>query len=592
MNSNTSVFLRGSVDTVCSNQDLLSKVQPFFDDVKYQLAHTHHFGILQNALNSDSSLTREKYVLKHCALLFKLKNDVPYLGLGSKNGFKSVKDFQCLKEWNGVETCQSWAVLLNAGHLFGTFATERALLFHMDRNLDDREQFIKQSIGFDRSHGNKLRGRFERAINEAQLMRFHYLLSLWRLRTNGVSQLNDQERKKAQLLIKAFLDPPSEGVRRWQDVYRRTRRLTYLEIHGLLKDKQFITANANLDGLDLKALFPVDSLPNADWSSQCRWQAIDAIERDHTTHLFGTSEAASAVLSHIEHFKPWFKEQQNSGADFTTILDNLFGKPSDWREPVPTPYRSFISLQVPVKWDWLTETRLWMRDEHQENPWGDSNFLLTPDPGSGPLVVELYSGKDGLSISALRQSVVQLGRAFVGSLNIEERHLLWMSSARLIARAFKACLKDSFDIQIQPVHGSDGHIGYASISDSYELARGFVKGFLVACQDEGRENELRQLLSIIDTMNLWRAPAMIMLARTIVVDGCNQQKTDIDGLCGFFQDDVLHWVVVECKEGSGGAQQLRKNLNPCLTDPLKGINKVSHQAFNAWHGKLDSPQML
>ena len=50
-----------------------------------------------------------------------------------------------------------------------------------------------------------------------------------------------------------------------------------------------------------------------------------------------------------------------------------------------------------------------MRDENQENPWGESNYLITPDPGSGPLVVDLYSGEEGFSIPALRQSVVQLG---------------------------------------------------------------------------------------------------------------------------------------------------------------------------------------
>ena len=142
-----------------------------------------------------------------------------------------------------------------------------------------------------------------------------------------------------------------------------------------------------------------------------------------------------------------------------------------------------------------------------------------------------------------------------------------MSSARLLARAFKACLKGDYDIRIQPVHGSDGHAGYASISGSYELTRGLVKGFLVACQDEGRENELRQLISITDKLGYWRTPTMIMLARTLVVDRSkNEDKTDIDGLCGFFQDDKLIWVVMECKEkGSGkGQQQLKKNLNPCF----------------------------
>lgn len=434
-------------------------------------------------------------------------------------------------------------------------------------------------------------------MNEARLLRFHYLLSLWRLRSGGVSGLDGQDRKKAQLLIRAFLSPPSDAVRRWKDAYRRTRKLTYLAIHGALEDVQFIIKDKNedLDDLELKAWFPVDSLPDADWSSQCRWQAIDAIERDHTTHLFGTSKAASAVLSHIGSFKPWFKKRKENGEEFTSILDSLFLKPEDWDEPTHRNYQSFISLQAPVKWDWLTETRLWMRDENQEDPWGESNYLITPDPGSGPLVVDLYSGEEGFSIPALRQSVVQLGRAFVGTLNHKDRHLLWMSSARLLACAFKACLKADYDIRIQPVHGSDGHAGYASISGSYELTRGLVKGFLVACQDEGRENELRQLISITDKLDYWRTPTMIMLARALVVDRSkNEDKTDIDGLCGFFQDDKLIWVVMECKKkGSGkGEKQLEENLNPCLKNPLKDISKVSHQAFDTWYAKLESPPML
>ena len=298
------------------------------------------------------------------------------------------------------------------------------------------------------------------------------------------------------------------------------------------------------------------------------------------------------MLSHIEAFKPWLTKRKQEGKDVDEIIDALFTEPTDWQEPRDRDYRGFLGLQLPIQLDWLTETRLWLRDTAQENPWIGANFLVTPDPNGSTTAIDLYSGPDGFPIHALHHSVKQLSRAFLGAANRADRYQLWASTSRLIARAFEATLSSNFAVRIQPVMAKGDHVGYASLGDTYELCRGFVKGFLVACLDEGRENELRQLLSLTDAMNRWRSPAMIMLAKTLILDRrTNQEVTDIDGLCGFFGEDGLKWIILECKkkDSGGGERQLHEGLGRATAQPLGDIHFASHRTCDSWWTEILSP---
>ncbi len=89
--------------------------------VRAHLEGTRHFGILKRPVDID--ITRLGYVELQCSLLLRLKERYPGYGLGSKVAIDGG-------EATGLELCQLWAVLGSWGHLWGTFATERALAFN------------------------------------------------------------------------------------------------------------------------------------------------------------------------------------------------------------------------------------------------------------------------------------------------------------------------------------------------------------------------------------------------------------------------------------------------------------------------------
>jgi hypothetical protein len=164
-----------------------------------------------------------------------------------------------------------------------------------------------------------------------------------------------------------------------------------------------------------------------------------------------------------------------------------------------------------------------------------------------------------------------------------------------MAQAFSSCLKAEYAIRIQPVKASPGHVGYASLGDTYEMVRGLVKSFLVACDEPGRENELRQLLAITDKMSYWRRPAMVMLAKTVVVDRADGRHiTDIDGLSGLFDGSSLNWVVMECKKrgSADGGKQLREGLGPCMIGNVGVVQHFEHGTCEAWSLTVPSPETL
>src|SRR4051812_43715724 len=110
-----------------ASEALLFEAQPFFEDAHHQLESTRHFGMLAESLEPAQAATRADYVTRHAFLLARVKQVVPGVGLGSHNLFPPKReerdDWSPVRNWTGLQVCQSWSVLLNAGHLWGTFAT-------------------------------------------------------------------------------------------------------------------------------------------------------------------------------------------------------------------------------------------------------------------------------------------------------------------------------------------------------------------------------------------------------------------------------------------------------------------------------------
>lgn len=580
---------------------LLEKVRPFFDDAQAQLESTPHFGLLADLLELEAGPSRAEYVLRHCMFLRRVKEAVAGIGLGRSDFFPKKSDARDRDDWakvqkfTGLEICQAWAILLNAGHLWATFATERGLLFELDRDLPYREEFVSTATDFDKTSGNTMRGVFEDALDKVHLHKFHYLLAIWRLRDNGLSKLAPQQRQIARILIKAFLLTPTESLKRLVFTFRKTRQLVYLSIHNGLKNAKYQVNE--IEDSDLPALFPADMLVAGDWVARTRWDVFDAIDRHDAAELFGSNQAAAHVLAHVESFKNWWKALKKRETPLGQMLDQLYCKPADWPFRELANYRHFVSLKVPSSVDWLSEVRLWLRDSSQADPWGNANFLVTANPQETTLRIDIYNRDEGISTLSLEHAVHQLSRAF-GAVHDRGAHQeLEMSCAQLIARTFESTLLPGYSLRIRPLNASNGQVRYACLGNTYELVRGIVKKFLPTCKDPNRAIELRQTITIADELGHWRCPAMMMLG---IVEVVRAQEygfdtiAEIDGLVGIFLNGRILWLVVETKkEGSqDGEKQLRAHLGGALKDSIPEVCSKRYRGQEAWYFILESPERV
>lgn len=564
-------------------KEVLANSLPFLKATETLLKMTPHFGVLAPSLESETVTTRLDYILQQCQLLYKLKRQVPGLGLGSKN----FLDCACLKGFTGLDICQSWSILLNYGHLFGTFATERPLLFELDRDLEFRNIFVVECT---RGATSDLRDDVEIILDEGRLYSFHYLLALWRLRTGNSASFPPDYLNKARHLVKAFLQRPSDSkLENLKSIFKRVRALTYLSIHARLNNRPHTIGK--ISEQDLSSLFPQDALPEADWLSSSRWDVYKAMDRFDSETLFADTNASLSVLRHINEFRRWWRD---SKIPVPARIDQLFVKPGDWPTDTKAELLHLIELRIPSPMGWIHEVRHWLRDDSESDPWEGSEFLITPSAlDDQPLKVAVFTQPSCFSVRTLEHITRQLARPYSGAAEFQDQRTLWMSTARLAALAFGSLLNTEYRIRLTPSHARSDHVGYATAGATYEFVRGRVKAFLPHLQDAQRAKELRQLLWVADSVVGWRNPCLVLLARTEIINSQGKIITELDGVLGYFRNNSLHWLIVETKkETTGGDRQLKEKFFPTLLGTAPQVQNRQQGTEAIWFVTLEAPTKL
>ncbi len=138
---------------------------------------------------------------------------------------------------SGAELLKSWALLANLGHLNGTFATERALLFYVIR--ERRDEFLSFFDGDD-----DLRRWASATVDEARIYSFFQALAFVRLRSLfRRANLPEGELDAWRNTLRAYvLDGASEQVLTLKNTFRNLRRLAFLAL-----DSHYTPSFARLD---------------------------------------------------------------------------------------------------------------------------------------------------------------------------------------------------------------------------------------------------------------------------------------------------------------------------------------------------------
>lgn len=185
-------------------------------------------GVIRNVYEGAHH-SRWEYVMLQLSLIHRLSVETDEkdrkvargLGLGSSN-----IEFQGRCP-TGADILQMWTLLLNAGHLPGTFATERALLKSCKKHRD-LQRTIRQGLPGE----TRVRQYFTEILREDDIYSFHKILICFYLERYRKYILNQSRFVDFLQEIMSFYLFPSDDHRESQENYcrlfRRIRQISYL----------------------------------------------------------------------------------------------------------------------------------------------------------------------------------------------------------------------------------------------------------------------------------------------------------------------------------------------------------------------------
>jgi len=530
--------------------------QPWIRD---QLQKTYHFGSLVGtpALEPIGRLlSRYDYVVLHCALVLDAKLKWPGAGLSSVTEVTYGIE---KKPLTGLEVCQSWAILLNLGHLFGTFGSERALFWQLEADRDLRRKILARIGSFN---SQQLQRHCEQELYQSDLHHLFYVLAAWR-----ICDATPAIRETGLNLIRMFLgEQRDQYMRRLRWIFKFSRQIAYNAIHSCMSGGVSTDVLLQRSITELPARDPIifDDHTDEDIPLASLLNACDAYHGDAT---FVSAEAASSVLTHIRAFKKWWNLHGDQGDTNVQRLERLFLRPDDWPVITEGDLRHFVRLRlIGEHTEWLAHVRSWYGDDR----WGTANFLISPSPGQRGLICDVYAGSDGLSVN----TICHMAKLLADDSKIswrtdhptEVERKLWRSVAHFGARLFEDALREGFHLRLDPVNAKDGPSNYAILAPDFETGRArLIKPMLPIRGDGDRARELDAMIDVSEKLITSNRPWLVFLARTKIV-GEGRAVADIDGLCAQFFDDHIEWTVLEFKvPGQGGAAgQLKEKTLACV----------------------------
>lgn len=188
-----------------------------------KLKSINQLGVIKNTFNGTQH-PRWEYVVLQIYLLNQLKGTEFKSGLASN--IKISINNQNI-EISSCELIQIWILLLNSGHLPGTFASERGILACFKENKD----FFKT---FDGGLPKNLRTSFKEAINKDNVYDIHKFIIAFLLKrhTNCPIEFQDTGLKIVDILIECLelyiSESDNEKIIQCKFYFNRIRQISYL----------------------------------------------------------------------------------------------------------------------------------------------------------------------------------------------------------------------------------------------------------------------------------------------------------------------------------------------------------------------------
>lgn len=484
--------------------------------------------------------SRLDYVAEIIAVADEFKQKSRGFGLGSPASPTIDFGDQRLTD---LELIQAWAILQSASHLFGTFATERALLFTLRHDAATTGQF-------EVALGHPLRSAVESLLQRTTMYSFGGALMGWR----ATRHLEGKIGECARSCVAAYLDRGRYEHPR--EIFRRLRQLASLRLQDTTGVNSAILLPLEDDSV-LEQLMPNDGVVFRSFD-QYRTPLVrltEAVDDYQYSTYFTGDQASSIVLNHLREFKKWWAASGASGKSVAERVDSLFSRPSDWPVIAPDQLKLVGKLIVGIEKDhWYDEVKAWWDDGR---PWSGThnNFFLSHAPRSTSGSLSLY-GDAMTQPATLHHVLTRLCKHSTEAFSNAPQGEFWRSLAAFLAQLLAGRLVTRRKLMIDPIEGHENRIGYVVLAERRTAALERVEALLRQLKDLGRVRELQSVTEYFRTIDEDPTARWIFFLGKVRCFHVDEEGTighedgDLDGVIGRVTPTGTAWDLLEVKGGN------------------------------------------
>lgn len=468
---------------------------------------------------------------------------------------------------SGVDILQIWILLFNAGHLHGTFATERAIL-RCCKKYEDLRKMISESL-FEQG----IRDEFKALRENDDIYKFHRILIAFNLE---IYKKNSEDERFIDFLLKIimfyFKDEDDEKLKKKQIKYKyiftRIRQLSYLFL-----DSQYtpfpISFNLSLVFLN----FP-------DYYDHLFTERNDPIIRTLESFqdllsiiAYHSAESIRELGRHARRIEDKIdKERGEKITNAQELYEYLYLKNDNEFSPEPYDWQDALNLYVLFEIDSPESPLIKIfkkKSTELETSWSEKykeSCQLTFQPGSNQkhMVITLAL----LPNSEIRRNMKIIGEFLEDLITLyfeikEERGINKNDLSRVDEIFQKVFDEQTIFILKYITNGKFSfelkkeNLLHKTMMPIRETEQGLmvIEEELLDIKDEDRKKELKVFRQVLKDLDC-SSKMLISLSRIDVYDYHGEPFTDFDGFGFGFKDGYLGILIVETKETRKKCQNL------------------------------------
>lgn len=279
-------------------------------DQKQDIKRLHdidQLGVIRNVYGGAHH-PRWEYVILQLSLISHFNESTQSKGL---LGWADYVDM-ISKEITGADVLQTWTLLFNAGHLPGTFATERAILRCCNKHED-----LKKIINDGLPNDDETRRHFQEICEHDRVYAFHRILSSFFLERYK-NNYNDQKFLDIlQNCIKCYMGDlhRNDRLEKLKKSFRLIRRLSYIFLDSQYAPCPF---NLNLSNVFLSVSDYVEDLFKDDDSPLNK--TLEALEDLLSRDVYLSAQS----IRELAHHSKQIESNTGENKEARTNVDKLF----------------------------------------------------------------------------------------------------------------------------------------------------------------------------------------------------------------------------------------------------------------------------